>query len=223
MRPSKGPGLFWCSLTTALVALCMSGCAVNMMALPYFLMSGGNMADPQVKLVKKKKDKKKVVVLAYAPSGLQWGFDVIDGELASQLVDQIANAEPRLEVVSEREVRAWRDVNTNWMDKNLQEIGEHFDVDYVLFVEAAEFTLNESKNQYLLKGRTRMLFKVHDVNKDQVIFDQEYVREYPRNRPISIQDVTSEEQFRKAFMRQVTKELSWYVVPHSYEEEANDL
>lgn len=214
-----GSGLF---VLGATLAIASSGCAVNMLSLPYFLFVGEQMVPPKVKLVEKKKDKKKLLVLSYANSGLQWGFDAIDDELTALLIQEISQAENRLEVIPERTVREWRDVNAGWADKSLQEIGDHFDVDYVLFIECADFQLNEGKNQYLLKGKTKVSVKVHDVNKKQIIYETDYLRSYPRERVVSINDVQSEDQFRKSFLRRIAKELSWYVAPHKAGDEIED-
>lgn len=210
------------ALAIWLAVLGSGGCMVNMMALPYFLFVKDMAVPPKVKLVDKKKDRKKVMVLSYANSGLQWGHDEIDEELTALLIGEIAQAEDRLEVVPERQIRAWRDLNAGWAEKSLQEIGEHFDVDYVLFLECADFSLNEGKNQYLLRGRGRILFRVHDVAKNTIIYENEYLREYPRERPVSINDITSEDQFKKAFLRRIAKELAWYVVPHAPADEMED-
>lgn len=206
----------------AALSLGNAGCLVNMMAVPYFLFVRNHNVDPPAKLVTKKKEKKRVLVLSYANSGLQWGFDQIDEELTGLLIGEIARGEKRLEVIPENKVRAWRDTNSHWADMSLQQIGEEFDVDYVVFIEALDFSLNEGKNQYLLKGRTRILFKVHDVAQKQSTYDNEYIRDYPRERLVSVSDVQSENEFRKAFLRRIARELAWYVVPHDPADELDD-
>lgn len=211
------------SVLASLIALAPAGCAVNMMALPYFLFGGQSLADPAVKLVHKKKDKKKVLVLSYADSNIQWGHDAIDDELCGLLIGKIAAGDSRLEVIPERRVRSWKDMNPDWADKSLQQIGEHFDVDYVIFFECTAFSLNEAKNQFLLQGKTRVVFRVHDVNKDSLVYDNVYQKDYPPNRAVPLTDVNSEEQFRRMFLRRIAQELSWYVVPHPYADEVSDI
>lgn len=211
----------WLVLLLSVMPLGVTGCTsfVNMMAVPYFLIAGEPEKEPPVKILKGKKDHKKLVVLSYAESGLRWGYDAVDSELTSLMIGEMVQAEKRLEVIPERKVRDWRDKTPNWSNMSLQSIGEHFDCDYVMFIEVRKFTLNEAKNQFLLKGNVNVMVKIHDVAKESLVFDDVYAREYPPNRSVSVTDVASEEQFRRLFLRTVAKELSWYVLPHKVEDE----
>lgn len=200
---------------------CVSG-VVNMMALPFFLMGGDVRQPPSgVALVTSKKENKKVVVLSYADFGLRNGHGPLDDDLAGMLATEIAKAEERLTVVPERKVRQWRDQNPNWVDLTLQEIGEQFEVDYVIFFEVAKFSISDPRNPYLYQGNTKISFRVHDVNKDELVFQTDsYERDFPPNRPVPVTEVSSEDQFRQLFLRRIAQELSWYVVPH---EEVNPI
>lgn len=200
-----------------------TGCLINVMALPYFLFAGDPVVKPPVKLLEKRRDKKNVLVLGYADPSLRFGFSSIDDEIAGLLINEISEKEDNLTLIPERKVRGWRDTTPTWTDMSLQEIGEHFDVDYVLFFEVASMTLNQTKNQFLLQGMTRVNVKIHDCNKDMIIFDDVYTREYPPERSIQLSDVSSEEQFRRMFVRTIAREISWYVVPHRHADEISDI
>lgn len=209
--------LLLCTLAL-LLPLSSVGCiggVVNMMALPYFLMGGdARQAPTGVALVTSKKETKKVLVLSYADFGLRNGFGPIDDELTGLLIGEITKNEERLNVVPERKVREWRDRNSNWVDLTLQEIGEHFKVDYVVFFEVNDFTMSDPKNAYLYQGNTSISFRVHDVKQDAVICQRTYERDFPPNRPVPVSDVKSEEHFRRLFLQRIAQELSWYIVPH---------
>lgn len=207
-----------------LLALASSGgCSINMLAIPYFLFAGEPKIDPPVTLCKNRKDTRRVLVLTYADTSIQWGYRAIDDELTVHLVNRIAGADSRLEVVPERAVREWKDRDADWIDKDPQAIGEYFDVDYVLFVEVTSFSLNTTRNQFLLQGHADVLFKVWDVNTQDMIFTHVLEKDYPTNRSIELQDVSSEEQFRRIFLRRLAEELSWYVVPHKVADEIEDV
>lgn len=211
------------TLTATIVVTTSAGCGVDMMAIPYFLFAGEPRIDPPIQLCDGRKDEKKVLVLAFADNGIKWGYQAIDDELTGLMVSQLVTSDSRLEVVPERTTREWKDRNANWVDKDPQAIGEHFDVDYVIFAEVTSFTLNTTRNQFLLQGHCDVLFKVWDVNKEAMIFDDVFERDYPSNRSIELQDVTSEEEFRRLFLRRVAEELSWYVVPHKSADEIEDM
>jgi hypothetical protein len=199
------------------------GCQLNVLALPYFLIAGEPTIDPAFKLCEKRKETKRVLVLAFADTGLRWGYQAVDEELTGLLVSQLQTGDKRLEIVPERSIREWKDRNADWVDKDPQMIGEHFDVDYVLFVEITAFSLNTTQNQFLLQGHCDILFKVWDVNKEALVFSDVFEKDYPSERSIELQDVTSEEQFRRLFLRRIAEELSWYVVPHRNADEIEDV
>lgn len=203
--------------------LSTTGCFVNMMAAPFFLFGKDPTIDPPLKLLKGRRDSKKVLVISYADNGLRFGFDSIDEDICSLAGAAIALGDKRFEVVPARKARAWRDSNPNWSDLSLQEIGEQFDVDYVMFMEVTRFSLNETKNQFLLQGSINVKVKVHDIAVDQMILDEMYQREYPPNRAVPLTDVASEEQFRRMFLATVGREISWYLVPHRAADEISEL
>lgn len=211
------------SVLVLLAFLPTMGCQLNVLAIPYFLIAGEPKVPPAYKLVEKRKDTKRVLVLAFADTGLRWGYQAIDDELTGLLSSQLQLGDKRLEVVPDRSVREWKDRNADWVDKDPQMIGEHFDVDYVLFVEITSFSLNTTQNQFLLQGHCDVLFKVWDVNKESMVFSDVFEKDYPTERSIELQDVTSEEQFRRLFLRRIAEELSWYVVPHRAADEIEDV
>lgn len=196
-----------------------SGCMLNALALPYYMFAANRNAKPPIKLCKKKREHKRVMILSTTDNGLRFGFDAVDEDLTSALGALISAGDKRIEVVSDREVRQWQDENPDWDEKPVQDIGEKFDVDYVIEMEVTKFTLNESKNQYLLQGSTNITMKVHDIDGEKILDEQLYNRDFPPNRTVPLTDVASEEQFRKMFLARVATELSWFFVPHCIDDE----
>jgi hypothetical protein len=217
------PSAVCATLVAAAIVLTGTGCAVNVLALPYFLFGGEPKVDPPIKLCESRKDTKRVLVLAFADTSIQWGYQSVDDELTGQLVSEILQGDKRIEVVPQQTVNEWKDRNANWIDRDPQTIGEHFDVDYVLFVEVTSFSLNTTRNQYLLQGHCDVLFKIWDVNKENLAFSDVLEKDYPSHRSVELQNVASEEQFRRMFLRRIAQELSWYVVPHRSADEIEDL
>lgn len=214
---SRGAPLTLALILTALIG---SGCR----ALPYFLMLAPEPTiAPEISLFANKREKKRAMVISYADSGIRFGYESIDDDLTDLLLAELVRNEERLEIIPARKVREWKDRNQGWVEKSLQDIGEHHDVDYVIFLEAQDFSLNETKNQYLLQGRARVLFRVHDVAKDVTIFERTYDRDYPPNRPVPVTEVASEEQFKRRFLMTMARELSWFLVPHRQADQVSDL
>lgn len=212
-------------LSTGLLAMTLSvlttGCA-----LPYFILGvfgKEDLVQPAVQLCEGRKDVKRLLVLTYASSKLRFEFDAVDDDLSKVLGRMLETRESRFEVVPDRKVRAWRDMNPNWADADLAEIGAQFDVDHVVFVEILDFTLNETKNQYLLKGNCGIQLKIYDVERDEEILKDFYERDYPPHRELQLTEVSSEYAFRNRFLRRIAEELSWYLTPHRRTDELSDL
>ncbi len=168
----------WCNLgLLACLAMLLVGCG-NLGALFYFL-SPSQGDPPPVELVKGRK-KKSIAYLVYVNNGLKFTFDDLDSQLAGRLATQTKLTDKRFVVKPDREVREWKDKNPQWLEMNLQKIGEALDVDFVYFVEIKRFSLNETKSQLLLQGATDMVVKIHDVEEDVLRYDNTYHREFHR-------------------------------------------
>ena len=134
--------------------------------------------------------------------------------MAARVIEIISATEERFKVVPQHKVRQWLDENPHWADHSFHEIGEHFGVDYVYFIEIGSFALNEEKNHFLLRGKTDVLVTIHDVAKQKVRYQDTYQKTYPAAQTLNLTDVHSEQQFRRAFLEVMANELAWYVVPH---------
>lgn len=211
----------WVAATVCLFAT--TGCFANVMALPYFLFAGDPSIRPPVKLCEGKRDAKRIVVIPYTSDNLRWTYDAVDEEVGRMLINLLVAGDSRYQIVPERRVRDWKDKEPNAGMMGMQEIGEHFDVDYVVYFEVDNFTINETRNQFLLKGKTDISFRVHDVNKNMLIYKDVYQREYPPNREVQLTEFSSEDEFQQRFLRVIAMELSWYLVRHQSSDEIIDL
>jgi len=205
-----------------LAALAAIGCSgmVNMLALPA-LITGQEMIEPKVKLVKGRTDSAKIIVLSYANADLRWGNDSVDEEITAMLSAELSK-ESRFKITPERKVRAWKDLNPRWSTKSPQAIGEEFEVDYVVMLEVTDFGIQEPKSPFLLQGKAKSRIKVHDVKKDQEVYVDVYTREFPSTGPIPASDVSSQDRFKIQFMRTLAQELSWTLVSHPASDVAHD-
>ena len=205
-----------------LAASAATGCSgmVNVLAIPA-LFTGSECIEPEVKLVKGRHDSARVLVLSYANADLRWGNDSVDEEITAMLSAELSK-ESRFKITPERKVRAWKDLNPRWARKNAQEIGEEFEVDYVVTLEVTDFAVQEPKSPFLLQGRAKAKIRVHDVKKDQMVYDDVFTRDFPSTGPIPAQDVASQDGFKIKFMRTLARELSWKLVAHPASDVAKD-
>lgn len=186
----------------------------------FFLQLHDSEVPARVDLLTGRRDTKKVVVVTDAEAALEWtGHGSVADELCGMVIGEMGRKQDRLELVPERKIRDWQDRNPHWADMDLQKVGEHFDVDYVIHLEVVDFSLQEAKNPYLLQGQVEIIVKIHDTRTDTQIFDDTYHREHPPHGSIPISDVPSEAIFREKFLRIIAREIAWYVVPHRHLEQ----
>ena len=169
-------------------------------------MTGNSMTDLDVT----------VAVVCYAPVELKWDFDQIDNELAKYVSFQLRDH--KIKVVSPDYVWAWLDKNPDW-DKP-EEIGEHFDTTYVIYIDVQDYSLYEKNSANLYRGRAEAIVSVFEMDEDgcgERIYSKEIVSEFPR----LVGRATSEVTYT-TFKRQYLSHLSDTIGRLFYEYYAGD-
>jgi hypothetical protein len=203
------------------VVVCTAGC--NPLTLPFFLMWGvDSKYDPECKLaVKEDKDEAKVVILTY--STLDWRPELLgaDRELSNLLARKLTEAckanKEKVTVVSPLKVQRYKDAHPNWHAQGAQEIGKHFEADYVIDLELQSLGIYEPRSMNsLFRGETEISVAVLDVeNEDEEpIFRKEYRRVYPKSSPVAVSE-SSPQKFRMEFLAKVATDLAWVFTAHS--------
>jgi len=206
-----------------LLLLASLGFGCNMLALPFFLMTG---MDPKHEARCKlacddKKKEVRVVIVAYSGLETRPEFIRVDSELTHLLSRHLQEAfranKEKVTVVSRSQVDKYKDEHPNWHALSAAEIGRYFNADYVIDLEINALSLYErgSSNQ-LYRGHADITISCWDVNAsgEDPKYTEPYTAEYPRTRgPIAVSDGNAQ-QFRQAFLNQVAKELSWRFSAH---------
>lgn len=207
-------------------ALLGTGC--NVLSLPYFLCTANSKYPPALLKISSDDKKKpaKVVILAYLAT--EGGAELIqvDRELGSMLTrrlqDGVKTNEEHVEIVASRKVEKFKSEHPDWHSMELQEIGNYFEVDYVVYVEIASIDLYEKGSGNLMyRGRANMNIFVQDMSRpDDDPLEKPYRCEYPTRGPTPIDD-TSLEAFRHSFLEYAAEHLSWLFTAHSTRAEYN--
>lgn len=216
----------WAGLILAMV---VAGGGCNPGTMLYFLWPGSDPGlEPKCKLTSTDKDKEvKVVVLAYCGLETRPEFLRVDRELSTQLVQKLQKhfkeKKEKVTFIPISKVEKFKEDHPNWQALGPQDIGSHFDADFVIDIEIETMSLYEpgSRNT-LYRGNAELSVKATDLhNADEgPIFNETYTCEYPKARgPIPVDGSSSVQQFRMAFLNHVTDELSRYFIPHPFEDE----
>lgn len=207
-------------------ALLGTGC--NVLSLPYFLFPASSKYPPG--LVKLSSDNKKhpskVVILAYLAT--EGGPELIqaDRELGRSLIQHLQVAvkenEEKVELIPGRKVEKFKNEHPDWHAMDMQDIGKHFDVDYVVFVEIEGIDLYETgSHKMMYRGQAEVKVYVQDMaHPDDDPITHPYHCEYPPSGPRPVDD-TNLATFRHDFLEYVAEHLSWLFTAHSTREEHN--
>ncbi len=208
----------WLRLLCLLPAtLVLPGC--NYLILAGYLLGGPPSIEPDFDKMTKKSMTDldvTVAVVCYAPTELKWDFDQIDDEIAKYV--SFSLGKHKIKVTSPDYVRAWLDANPNW-DKQ-EEIGEHFGVTYVIYIDLHEYSLYEENSANLYRGRAEALVSVYEMDEDghgERIYSKEIISKFPLLVPRSTSEVSY-----STFKRQYLSNLSETIGHLFYEYYAGD-
>jgi hypothetical protein len=211
----------------ALVLVLAVGLGCNPMTSLYFMMVGvENKVPPEFKLASPDKEVT-VLILAYTAPGVQTeqvGVGRLLGtEIAKRLHERCQLNRERVKIVPVHKVEKFKSDNPGWKTMGPQEIGQHFEADYVVDLEVVTLSLYEAgSHRTLYKGRCKIDINVFDMTKPQdgKVFSKSFSTEYPRSRgPIPVADDNNTEKFRDLFVSRIANDISWLFTAHVSNEE----
>ena len=147
----------------------------------------------------------KVAVVCFAPDDIKYNFENIDYEVAMYVSHQLHAH--KIVVISPDRVRGWLEENKDW-DKP-EEIGSHFEVTYVIYIDLNKFTLWDEGSTELRRGRAEgivSVWKMDDDNHAEKIFSAEKISKYPMHQPVSAGD-KSYNQFKGEYLTRLSDEI----------------
>jgi hypothetical protein len=207
----------------------MSGC--NPASLNFLMMMFGDDKTPaKCKLSRPNTDTNVAIVTWFGNTDLQLYPELMpfDNELSEKLGailrDRFALNKEKVKVVPNTQVRVYQNKITSkvWSPADL---GKKVKADYVIAMEIKSLALHERGGFNLLfRGKTEIDVQVFDLSKpegEQVIFEEIYQREYPKEAPIDASGSVA--QFRALFLRHVTRELSRWFAAYSHDELSHNM
>lgn len=154
----------------------------------------------------------RVAVVCYAPDELTKFHDNIDQQLTTQLSAMLYIH--KIDIVNPDAILSWMVNNPDW--DSPKEIGADFDVNYVVYVDIAEFSLYEEDSTSLFRGRCDAIVSVYEMETDgdgKRIFNKEINSVFPIQVPRSASDV-SYETFRHDYSRRLADEIGRLFYPY---------
>ncbi|WP_417385139.1 hypothetical protein [Gimesia sp.] len=188
--------------------LCTSLTGCNYFILLGYLIGGPPSIEPDfdVQTQKSLTDKDvTVAIVCYAPLELQYNFDGIHNDLAKYTTFRLHSH--GVKVVNPDRIRAWLDENPDW-DKP-EEIGEAFDVTYVIHVELHKYSLYEENSSDLYRGRAEgmvTVYEMDDAGEGEKLYSKEITSFYPLRAPRATSEITFS-KFKKEYLSRLSDEI----------------
>jgi len=221
------------SIVGGLLLIAALGAGCNVLSLPFFIFG----PEPKIparlkKIASEEKDKEvKVLILAYSP--LITALELLRPDrdlsilLAQHLKARCEYNKEKVKIISSRKVEDYKQQHPDWHKQELEEIGKHFEADYVIYLEIASLSLYEKgSNNLLYRGHAEIDVTLIDVNKtddtpnDTRSFTSDYPTDYHGGAIPA--DNSSWQDFRTAFYHHIARQLSWYFTSHPTREDYRD-
>jgi hypothetical protein len=193
----------------------------------YFLMPEQKTV-PDIKhlaVTKKKEDKNKEMraMILVRPLLVETRLEFVgaDRQLAvllhKKIKDMVEYNEEKLTLIAPEKVEAFKSSHSNWPELSPIDIGNHFQVDYVIVIEANHLSLYERNSfQQLYRGKADLSVKLWDVkHPDDSPAKRDFSYSYPGEaNTTEVDGDTPPQEFRNRFLTYVAKRVAWLFEPH---------
>jgi len=179
---------------------------------------------------------KKVVIVAHALAGTQSDYQALDRQVAREVGRVFQEKVKKIELVSAEKTWKWIEDHPDWTDPT--EVGKAFEADIVIFLEIETFQVGDPSSPDLLEGTAKTHIQAweygHPKNsKGKPILDQPKESSsiydaykdsvFPIRGPVPLGAGVSRASFRNKFLQVVSTEIAWHFIPHSPEDDIQDV
>jgi hypothetical protein len=204
----------------AAALLLMPGCN-PIQVLAYFI-APDSIEPPQCPLTVKGKDVKVLIIAAHAgPLPPDVALMRSDWDLSARLTrlleERYKENRDRVKIIPPTQVKTYMNAQPRWRELPPQDIGKHFDADWVINLEIGSISLYEKGSaNFFYHGKAEIQVTVTDVHKpvgEGTVFDETYQLEYPKSHPMEKGEM-SPQKFREKFIDRIARDLTQYFAAH---------
>jgi hypothetical protein len=219
------------STVVALVGLVsLSGCDPR--TLFYFLQP----EEPMISPPGPELEGKKVVVVTQSVGGGSSEFMNIDRDVTRDVSSILREKVKKIQVVDSEKIATWIEAHPKWT--SAAELAKAFEADIVIQLEIEAFQVQNPGDLNVLQGTakthvmvTEMAYPKNDRGKPikdkpkegKVAYDEYVDTEFPTRGPIPADAGPSRNSFKNKFLKIVASEISWHFVPHSAQDQIQDV
>ncbi len=156
-------------------------------------------------------EEKKVLVVCRPATSLTFQDSEVARDLAREVSRLLAANVKKVEVIEHRKVADWLDNNYDWSE--FAEVGEAFDVDFVVGIDLGDFGIYQGQTLY--QGRADATITVCDCKAGgKEVFEKPMPQSlYPPSGGVESSSMP-EKQFRRRFIGIVARQIACHFYPH---------
>lgn len=109
-------------------------------------------------------DKKSVAIVVYADDATTWEYARARDEVSAFVAQSLRTAVPTARVLNYKEVLQWQDETLNWYALPVKDIGKHFGVDRVIYIEVLQYGSRENGSADLLRGHVKANCNIYEID-----------------------------------------------------------
>src|SRR5438128_75656 len=144
-----------CVVAWSLVALAGCGNPLNQHIAP--ALSAKAFAAPYAGLADKS-----VAIVVYAPAATMDEYPGAREEISDFVATQMREHMGSTRLMAPRDVIYWQNDTLNWQNLSAKDVGQHFKVDRVLFIEVLDYSMRRPTGVSNLQGRLRAQCKIYE-------------------------------------------------------------
>ena len=160
-----------------------------------------------------------VAVVIWADNETVWEYASAQEDIASFINQQLRTDMPSIRLMNYRDVLNWQQETLHWEALEVKDIGKHFSVDRVIYIELLEYSSHEPGSADLLRGHIRANAKVYETDTpgDAPAWHGEIDTYFPKDSPAD-PGRSSEITVRKRALEEFSKTLVGYFYDHKEKE-----
>jgi hypothetical protein len=137
---------------------------------------------------------KSIAIVIYTDQATTNEFPAAREELSSFIAAQIHEHIPTARMLDYHEVINWQDDTLNWFGLTEKEIGKHFSVDRVLYIELLDYSISPNRGYGDLQGHIRAECKVFETDSkiDAPAWTDVVDVSYPKDHPLDASQASPE-------------------------------
>jgi hypothetical protein len=149
-----------------------------------------------------------VAIVVYADDATLWEYASAREDVSAFIAQRLRMDIPTCRLVNYRDVAQWQDETLHWEALQVKDIGKHFSVDRVIYIELLEYSAHEPGASDLLRGRIRASAKVYETNTpgDNPAWHGQFETFFPTDGPADISR-TNELTVRKMALEFFSKKV----------------